>query len=44
VTVAGRLILIADRKDLGLVRRFVAEVGGRFSAASIRSGRREFVS
>ena len=38
-----RLILIAARGDLGLVERFVTEIGGDFDAAEIRHGRREFV-
>jgi len=43
VTLDGRLVLIAAREDLGLVRRFVTDIGGDFDAASIRLGRREFV-
>jgi hypothetical protein len=43
VTVDGRLILIADRKDLSLVKRFVTKIGGDFDATTIRTGHREFV-
>lgn len=43
VTLDGRLILIAALADLGLVERFVTEMGGDFDAATIRPGRREFV-
>jgi hypothetical protein len=44
VTLDGRLILIAARKDLALVKRFVAEIGGDFDDARVRRGRREFVA
>ena len=43
LTVDGRLVLIADRKDLTLVKRFVTKIGGDFDAATIRTGHREFV-
>jgi hypothetical protein len=42
-TADGRVVLIAARIDLGLVRRFVAAIGGDLSKATIRSGHREFV-
>jgi hypothetical protein len=44
VTLDGRLILIAARKDLALVKRFVAEIGGDFDDAAVRHGRRDFVA
>lgn len=43
VTLDGRLVLIAARKDLGLVERFATRIGGDFDEATIRYGRREFV-
>lgn len=43
VTLDDRLILIAAREDLELVRRFVTRIGGDMGAAAIRPGRREFV-
>ena len=43
VTLDRRLILIAAIEDLGLVKRFVAEIGGDFDDAKVRRGRREFV-
>lgn len=43
VTLDGRLVLVAGREDLGLVERFVTEIGGDFGAATIRPGHREFV-
>jgi len=43
VTLDGRLILIAGLGDVGLVERFVTEIGGDFDDATIRPGRREFV-
>jgi hypothetical protein len=42
-TTDGRLILIAERGDLALVKRFVGAIGGDFSKATVRSGHREFV-
>jgi hypothetical protein len=42
-TTDGRLILIAERGDLALVKRFVTAIGGDFGAATIRRGHREFV-
>jgi hypothetical protein len=30
------VILIAARRDVGLVKRFVAVLGGRFGAATVR--------
>jgi hypothetical protein len=44
VTLDGRLILIAALADLGIVERFVTEIGGDFDDARIRPGRREFVN
>lgn len=43
VTLDGRLVLIAGREDLPLVKRFVTSIGGDVRAAVIRSGHREFV-
>jgi hypothetical protein len=43
VTLNGRLILVAARTDLALARRFVAEVGGTWTAATVRYGAEEFV-
>jgi hypothetical protein len=43
VTLGGRLILIAGRSDLGLVRQFVAALGGSWAAATVRFGAEEFV-
>jgi hypothetical protein len=43
VTMAGRLILVAARSDLGLARRFVTEIGGTWSSATVRYGAEEFV-
>ena len=43
VTTAGRLILVADRSDLGLARRLVSEIGGTWSSAAVRYGAEEFV-
>jgi hypothetical protein len=44
VTLDGRLILIAARRDVDVVERFVAEIGGDFDDATVRRGRREFVA
>jgi hypothetical protein len=44
VTLDDELILVADENDLGLVKRFVAEVGGNWKKATVRSGAWEFVS
>jgi hypothetical protein len=43
VTLDGRLLLIAGLEDLGLVERFVTDLGGDFGAAQVRQGHREFV-
>jgi hypothetical protein len=43
VTLAGRLILVAGRADLALVRQFVAALGGSWAAATVRFGAEEFV-
>jgi len=43
LTLDGRLVLIADRSDLKLAKRFVTDIGGDLRAATIRSGHREFV-
>jgi hypothetical protein len=43
VTLDGRLILIADLANLGLVERFVTAIGGDFAAATVRTGDSEFV-
>ena len=43
VTDSGLGILVADRADLDLVRRFVIAAGGNWDAATIRYGSREFV-
>ncbi|MFI6977609.1 hypothetical protein ACIBSV_03360 [Embleya sp. NPDC050154] len=39
----GKLILVADRADTDLVRRFVGTLGGDWSKATIHHGDREFV-
>ncbi|WP_139829457.1 hypothetical protein [Mycobacterium gastri] len=44
VTTDHTLILIADNDDLDLARRLVEAAGGRWSAATIAYGRREFVN
>jgi hypothetical protein len=44
VTLDGRLILVAALEDLGLVERFVTEIGGDFDDATVRRGLREFVT
>jgi hypothetical protein len=43
VTTTGRLVLVAARSDLGVVHRFVTEIGGTWSAATVRYGAEEFV-
>ena len=44
VTTDGRLVLIAARQDLAIVRRLVTEIGGNYKAATLRFGHREFAS
>ncbi|GAB7143421.1 hypothetical protein [Mycobacterium riyadhense] len=44
VTTDHTLILIADSGDLGIARRLVEEAGGRWTAATIAYGKREFVN
>ncbi|MEU8137113.1 hypothetical protein [Streptodolium elevatio] len=39
----GKLILVADRTDTEVVRRFVATLGADWSAAAVHYGAREFV-
>lgn len=43
VTIGGRLILVAERADLDLVREFVAELGADWDSGTMRYGDREFV-
>jgi hypothetical protein len=44
VTLDGRLLLIAARRDLDVVERFVTRIGGDFDDAKVRRGRLEFVA
>lgn len=43
VTMGGRLILVAERADYDIARRFVIRIGGNWKRATIRYGDREFV-
>ena len=43
VTREGRLIEVAPLSDLGLVKQLVAELGGSWTASTIRYGAEEFV-
>jgi hypothetical protein len=37
------LILVAETRDLDIVRRLVGEVGGQWAGATVTYGKREFV-
>jgi hypothetical protein len=43
VTLSGRLVLIASKRDLRLAKRFARKIGGNMDDATVRRGRREFV-